>query len=138
MSIWDLEMTMARRVLIVSAAAVWGGLILIVTRHPLWSAFGVQVILWGSLYAAIAMFVRRRAQNWSRKADTDLWRKRETNLLSNFLWTAIIFSIICVVAGLALALLLGEKNSGLQGHGWGIAAQAILIFALNLFHTQMI
>jgi len=138
MSIWDLEITMARRVLLLSAVAVWGSLILVVARHPMWSAFGVEVILWGSLYAAIAIFIRRRAQNWSRKADTELWRKREMNLLSNFLWTAILFSIIGVVSGLALVLLLGGKNSGIQGHGWGIVAQAVSIFALNLFHTQMI
>ncbi len=138
MSIWDLEIAMARRVLVLCAIAVWVGLILVVSRHPMWSAFGVEVIIWGSLYAAVAMFVRRRAQNWNRKADTELWRKRETNLLSNFLWIAILFSIIGVVFGLALALLLSEKNSGIQGHGWGIVAQAVLIFALNLFHTQMI
>lgn len=138
MSIWDLEIAMARRVLMMCAVAVWVGLILVVSRHPIWSAFGVEVIIWGSLYAAIAMFVRRRAQNWNRKADTELWRKRETNLLSNFLWIAILFSIIEVVFGLALALLFNEKNSGIQGHGWGIVAQAVLIFALNLFHTQII
>jgi len=138
MSIWDLEIAMARRVLVLCAIAVWVGLILVVSRHPIWSAFGVEVIIWGSLYAAVAMFVRRRAQNWNRKADTELWRKRETNLLSNFLWMAILFSIIGVVFGLALVLLLGEKNSGIQGHGWGIVTQAALIFALNLFHTQII
>ncbi|MBI5054538.1 MAG: hypothetical protein HZB17_12325 [Chloroflexi bacterium] len=138
MSIWNLEMTMARRVLILSAVAVWGGLILVVTRHPMWSAFGVEVILWGSLYAALAIFARRRAQSWSRKADTELWRAREKNLLGNFLWMAIIFSIVCVILGLALALLLGEKNLGIQGHGWGIAAQAVFIFVINLIHTQML
>ena len=138
MSIWDLEIAMARRVLALSAVAVWGGLILIVTRHPIWSGFGVEMILWGSLYAALAMFVRRRAQAWSRKADTELWRAREKKLLSNFLWLAIIFSIVCVIAGLALALLLGSKNLAIQGHGWGIAAQATFIFVINLLHTQMI
>lgn len=138
MSIWELEMTMARRVIVLSAVAVWGGLILIVTRHPMWSTFGVEVILWGSLYAALAIFARRRAQAWSRKADTELWRAREKNLLSNFLWMAIIFSIVCVILGLALALLLGEKNLAIQGHGWGIAAQATFIFVINLIHTQMI
>ena len=138
MSIWNLEITIARRVLVFNAVAVWLGLILVALRHPLWSGFGVEVILWGSLYAAIAMFVRRRAQNWSRKADTEQWRKREMNLLSNFLWTAIVVSIISVVFGLALALLLGGKNLGIQGHGWGIVAQATFIFVLNLFHTQMI
>jgi MFS family permease len=131
MTIWELEMTMARRVLLLCAIAVWIGLILVVLRHPMWSAFGVEVILWGSLYAAIAMFVRRRAQNWSRKADTDHWRKRETNLLSTFLWTAILFSIAGVIFGLALALLLGGKNSGIQGHGWGIVAQAVLILCIS-------
>ncbi len=138
MSIWDLEVTISRRIIILSAVSVWGGLVLVFFRSAFWSAFGVQAIIWGSLFAGAAIFARRRAQNWSQRGNTEQWRAREIVLLGNTLWGGIFVSIVGVVLGLIVALALDARNSGMQGHGWGIVIQFSLLFVFNLIHTQVI
>ena len=138
MSIWNFEISMARWLIAWCALSVWGGFALLFTRNGIIVGIGVQGIIWGSIFALVAMFVRRRAQAWSARGDSETTRVREARLASNVLWGGIIVYIVLVVVGLVFALIKGNIDMLARAHGWGLVVQMMVMFVFNLICTQMI
>lgn len=135
-SIWDLQITISRRLLCWSGLSMLAGSGLVLSGNAFWGGFGIQAIIWGIIDAAIALLGRRRARRRSLASYSPDQLLQENRRLRRILWVNTFLDVVYVTGGIVLASL--HKSIFWQGNGWGIALQGGFLFFFDLIHAQIV
>ena len=140
-TIWDLQTTMSRRLLLWAGLSVGLGVVLLLMGSLFWGGVGVQAVAWGAIDAAIAVFGRlvsrrRRATMPDPIAPERL--VREERMLRRLLWINTGLDVLYMIGGLVLAYTIGAKDPMWRGHGWGIVIQGGFLFTFDLMHARSV
>ncbi len=136
-NIWQLQRTIAYRLLAWSGYSMGAGLALL-AGGPFWRGFGLQAISWGAIDAVIALAGLGLAGRRASLPDPDGPETvaRETRNLTRLLWINTGLDVFYVLGGLVLARTKGAADRGWRGHGWGIVVQGGFLFLFDLYHAR--
>jgi esterase/lipase len=135
--IWDFQDALSRRLLLWSVLSIAAGALMAAfSTSPWWRGFGVQLLVWGGIDAAIALFAQRvsRKRRESIAHDREAV-EREARKLRRLLWINTGLDILYVTGGFVLLGTLGEQDPFMAGTGWGIVVQGAFLFFFDLLHA---
>ncbi|MBD3181623.1 alpha/beta fold hydrolase [Candidatus Poribacteria bacterium] len=135
-SIWDLQITISRRLLVWSGLSISAGLILILTGDSFWRGFGIQAAVWGAIDAAIALVGMFRTRRKRFTHDTRQQMSREARNLKRILLVNFGLDVIYMVVGAILVYFRSE--AAWRGHGWGVIIQGGFLFFFDFIHAQSV
>lgn len=135
-SVWDLQISISRRLLFWSGSSVITGIILVLPGNSFWRGFGIQAIAWGVIDAAIAMVGSRRAYQRRSIQNTPDQVTHEVRKLKRILWVNFGLDVIYIIGGFTLISF--HSSVFWQGHGWGIILQGAFLFFFDLIHAQTV
>ena len=135
-SIWDLHISISRRLLIWSGISIIAGITLILPGNSFWQGFGIQAVVWGAIDGMIALVGRQRASRKKSLTHAPDYLSKEARKLRRMLWINTGLDVLYIAGGVVLASVHG--NILWRGHGWGIVLQGGFLFFFDLIHARTI
>jgi esterase/lipase len=135
--IWDFQDALTRRLTLWSALSIAAGALMTVFGQSAWlRGFGVQMLVWGGIDAAIALFGRRssrkRRDEGSQSPEAI---EREARKLRRLLWINAGLDVLYMTGGFVLLVTAGARDPFMAGTGWGIVVQGGFLFFFDLLHA---
>ena len=127
--IWKFESDLTNRLLVWSILSLLSGLYIWFATNEFGRGFGIQLVAWGAVDAAIAFVGARTAAR--RKSTTD--PKNEALFIRKVLWINFGLDLIYILGG--VWVIQSYPESFWQGTGWGIVLQGAFLFLFDLIHA---
>lgn len=134
--VWDLQISISRRLLLWSGISVLSGVALILLGNSFWQGFGIQATAWGMIDAVIALVGRQRASRKRAFSHSPDYLSKEARKLRRILWVNTGLDALYIIGGVTLAYVHGSIFW--RGHGWGVVLQGSFLFLFDLIHSQTI
>lgn len=134
--VWDLQISISRRLLLWSGISVLSGLALILLGNSFWQGFGIQATAWGMIDAVIALLGRQRASRKRAFSHSPDYLSKEARKLRRILLANTVLDVFYVFGGISLASVHGSIFW--RGHGWGVVLQGSFLFLFDLIHSRTI
>jgi carboxylesterase len=132
--LWELQISISRRLLLWSVISVLTGIALILLGNSFWQGFGIQATAWGIIDAAIALAGGRRALRKRAISHSSDQISREAHKLRRILWVNTGLDVLYIIGGVILAYVHGSIFW--RGHGWGVVLQGSFLLLFDLIHAQ--
>ncbi len=127
--IWKFESDLTNRLLVWSILSLLSGLYIWFATNEFGRGFGIQLVAWGAVDAAIAIVGARTATRRKSTADP----KKEALFIRKVLWINFGLDVLYILGGFWVIQTYSE--SFWQGTGWGIVLQGAFLFLFDLIHA---
>lgn len=127
--IWKFEADLTNRLLVWSILSLLSGLYIWFAANEFGRGFGIQLVAWGAVDAAIAIVGVRSAARRKSTADP----KNEALFIRKVLWINFGLDVLYILGG--FWLIQAYSESFWQGTGWGIVLQGAFLFLFDLIHA---
>ncbi|MCU0489057.1 MAG: hypothetical protein MUE67_08905 [Anaerolineales bacterium] len=138
----DFQTRLAARLLTWSAGSILSGLLLALSRRPLWRGLGHQFAGWGLIDGLIGWFGLRSARQSlpvaANRAEEQAGLERRALTLERVLVVNTALDLFYLAGGVNLLRRRGRQDPYWRGAGLGILAQAAFLFGFDLYHWQVI
>lgn len=133
---------LAARLLTWSAGSILSGLLLALSRRPLWRGLGHQFAGWGLIDGLIGWFGLRGARQAlpgsSNLAEEQSLLERRASTLERVLAINTVLDLLYLAGGVNLLRRCGRQDPYWRGAGLGILVQAAFLFGFDLYHWRVI
>ena len=127
--IWRFESDLTNRLLVWSILSLLSGLYIWFATNEFGRGFGIQLVAWGAVDAAIAFVGARTAARRKSTADP----KNEALFIRKVLWINLGLDVLYILGGFWVIRTYSELFW--QGTGWGIVLQGAFLFLFDLIHA---
>jgi len=127
--VWKFESDLTNRLLVWSILSLLSGLYIWFATNEFGRGFGIQLVAWGAVDAAIAIVGARTAARRKSTADP----KSEALFISKVLWINFGLDVLYILGGFWVIQTYLEMFW--QGTGWGIVLQGAFLFLFDLIHA---
>ena len=127
--IWRFESDLTNRLLVWSILSLLSGLYIWFAANEFGRGFGIQLVAWGAVDAAIAIVGVRSAARRKSTADP----KNEALFIRKVLWINFGLDVLYILGG--FWVIQAYSESFWQGTGWGIVLQGAFLFLFDLIHA---
>ena len=127
--IWRFESDLTNRLLVWSILSLLSGLYIWFATNEFGRGFGIQLVAWGAVDAAIAIVGAGTAARRKSTADP----KKEALFIRKVLWINFGLDVLYILGGFWVIRTYSELFW--QGTGWGIVLQGAFLFLFDLIHA---
>ncbi len=127
--IWKFESDLTNRLLVWSILSLLSGLYIWFATNEFGRGFGIQLVAWGAVDAAIVIVGARTSARRKSTADP----KNEALFIRKVLWINFGLDVLYILGGFWIIQTYSE--SFWQGTGWGIVLQGAFLFLFDLIHA---
>ncbi len=127
--IWKFESDLTNRLLVWSILSLLSGLYAWFATNEFGRGFGIQLVAWGAVDAAIAIVGAGTAARRKSTADP----KKEALFIRKVLWINFGLDMLYILGGVWVTQTFSE--SFWQGTGWGIVLQGAFLFLFDLIRA---
>ena len=127
--IWRFESDLTNRLLVWSILSLLSGLYIWFATNEFGRGFGIQLVAWGAVDAAIAFVGARTAARRKSTADP----QNEALFIRKVLWINFGLDVFYILGG--FWVIQAYSESFWQGTGWGIVLQGAFLFLFDLIHA---